>query len=253
MENLEVKQRAEQLVRTLQTMKKHGFRIVEDADAAGLPDEVRQACAKEVAVQLVGCDPRTNTEEVEQVARELMEVARDRLEFEGSGDLQEAVRRDEASLKTSYRKLDVIRRALRGWQAGTASPRSGLAQAVAFVVVLALVAVGIVVDALHLVRIDTKTVLETASVAGLCAWAAVRFMSRLPTTHSEHLDRLLTDYQPVSAQAFRDLQASVKQLGRLDVNELEQWAVLEYSALGRVAARVRRSDDAGFAFLQRSI
>jgi hypothetical protein len=159
-----------------------------------------------------------------------------------SNESIDADRMFDAKRKTLRR----IRGATLSYRRGASSPRNGQAHAIG-VLVLALV-----LGAASLVKnyLNLNVVMVVAAVLWGMTIFLVKRYSTQPLTHAAHLDALLADYDPVSKEAFKELQEHLRALGRFDVDSIDKWAADEAEAIQAASGQCM---EAGGRFLQKRI
>jgi hypothetical protein len=68
----------------------------------------------------------------------------------------------------------------------------------------------------------------------------VRRFSAAPLTYTDKLDGLLAEYEPLSKEAYRDLQDETVRFGGLDTDLVVRWVMRERDAIQRAAGWVPR-------------
>ncbi|WOB11282.1 hypothetical protein [Piscinibacter gummiphilus] len=157
---------------------------------------------------------------------------------------------DGAPLRLRQRDLARILRAEHARVTGAASPRTALAGLGAFVGFITPIVLARLVSLLTAVpaALPAPALLcaAFAIIAGLLVW---RF-SKAARTNTEHLDRLLAHYDPLSKEAYRLLQAEVREAGVFPIGRVHEWASVEQSALNRAMGKGLPADR---EFLQKKI
>lgn len=132
------------------------------------------------------------------------------------------------------RHVRKIRSVVRGSHQGMLPPRATLA------IVGGVLGLLVVFAGVELVGRWTRplngTVACSLAILGLVAtfWAVGRF-STAPRTHVEHVDHLLGAYDPVSREAFRELQETFRRGGAFDFDLVLQWTEVEIAAIQAAA------------------
>ncbi len=88
------------------------------------------------------------------------------------------------------------------------------------------------------------------AVASIGTFVFVLKRGKAAPTHEEHLDRLLCSYEPVSKDAFLQLQANVRERGALDAGLVLEWIDAEERAMSVPSLWRKRSE---LRFLEKKV
>ena len=146
--------------------------------------------------------------------------------------------------RDSLKQLRRMEHVLRMRRKDGPPPRAGLALAATVLVFCALLVCISYADN-HLVRTElwTLAAFGTAVVVGL----SVNRLSSAPRTHTDHLDALLTAYDPVSRQAFREFRERARDTGALPSELVSEWIAQERAAVQRESGLDRPSEPRFFS------
>ena len=146
--------------------------------------------------------------------------------------------------RKKFQALHAIDMTLRARRNGGVGPR------VAFSALLGLVAGGLAmaaVGALNAAGIKVAPWVFNAVpvVLVVLVYQLGRRYSTKPWTYTSMLDGQLAQYDPVSREAYRQLQERTKQVGSLETEFVRKWLEQEHDAV-ELAAGVRRPESKGF-------
>lgn len=145
-----------------------------------------------------------------------------------------------------WKQLRAIEVALRMRRKGALGPRSALAFFVAACVLAASYGVAYLSAKYGAVGAPNLLVNSVVFGAAIVAFWLVQKYSSVARTYSGRIDALLADYDPVSKEAYRDLQGKVKEARSLDTDMVIEWLDREREAVRRAAGWRMPSEESRF-------
>lgn len=143
---------------------------------------------------------------------------------------------DESAFLARSKQLKKMRLVLAQWRKHGPPPHLARVESSAVLSVVLVLALGWIANRIG-IHVNGLVLTGAALGLGIVAGAYVHRRDDSPRSHSEHLDMLLAGYEPIAKDAYRYLQAQVRERGAIEVDFIEGWLKTETDALRAAAGR----------------